>query len=238
MKTFIFSLLLAFPFNTYAFTINPARLELGPTGKATSGVIQVVNDSNEEAPVQIYMMERTADEFGKELRKEFDIKKKFLILPSNLTLKPKSSASVRVVYIGEKGIENELGYRLIFAGANPKPLSRMKKDGISASVDVLLSYAASVWVTPQDGKPRVTFTGVKSLNGKSYIALKNEGKRRSFVPNGTLVMSDAKNKTGEKHPVRLFKELEEPIMSGQTRLVEIPASVKLDHKTLKVEFGE
>lgn len=219
-----------------AFTINNAKIEMTTTGRTASSVIQVTNDSSIDESISVYMMERSHDENGVEVRKEFDIKKFFLVLPATLKVKAKSSASVRIVYIGPKELEKEAGYRLIFTGSDPKPYMRGSKDGVTASVDAIIAYAASVWVTPEGAKAAVTFKGVKKIGDKQFLEFKNEGKKRAIFPNGVIKLSDGKAKAPEKYEVKKFKSLDNAIMSGETRLVELPKEFKLDAKTLKAEF--
>jgi P pilus assembly chaperone PapD len=214
-----------------AFFVNQPQIELTPTGRGTTSTIQVVNPSIEAVDISIYMKERAEDEFGKESRKDFDIKKYFLVLPTSLSIKPKSSASVRLIYIGPKDIKTEQAFRIIFASVKPQAFKQRPQDGsITADIQTLVSYASAVYVAPEGAASKIEFKGMVEKDGKPYYKIVNSGNKHVRLHNLKFTVKTTELKEPVQYDGSKFKGLYDPVFADSTRLLELPTDLKIPSK--------
>jgi P pilus assembly chaperone PapD len=232
----VLSILLKLP-SAQAFSVGPDVVELTPTGKGSTATVMVFNPGNEDIALAVYMKTRSYDEFAVETKKEFDVKKNFLILPANTTVKAHTSAAIRFVYIGSKENKGEQAYRAIFANLSPKTL--LKSGGAAKTeITALFSYEISVYVGPTGLKPALKFNGIVKKAGKSYFAIENTGTKRVRLALDKIKIRAANLKAAEEFEGGAFKGLEVPIMPGQVRLAEFPSASKADKDSAKIDLSD
>lgn len=220
-----------------AYSISPSLIELEMSGPKSSATVQVKNPSNKDISISVYMKERKIDENAIETRADFDVKKNFLILPTNFTVKAKSVVAVRISYIGSKALSQEKAYRFIFA--NLTPVDIIKSKGAQAtSVKGLLSYATSVYVSPKNVKPELNIKTSKNKKGQAGFLIENKGLKRAQLSNSKIEIRAANLKESEKYSAREFKELAVPILSGQTRFIPLPSKSKSKADSAIIEFSD
>jgi P pilus assembly chaperone PapD len=220
-----------------AFVVTPTTIDLEVSGKKSTGTVQVTNRSGSDMSLAVYMKTRDYDELAVEDRKDFDVKKLFLILPATTTIKANSSATIRIVYIGPKDLKVESAYRIIFANLSPQTI--LKSGGtVAPRVQALISYAGGLFVGTKDLKADLKLKGTLKKNGKFYFVIENVGKKRAKITDAKITISAKNLKDPESFTGKDFTTLDVPILPGQTRLAEIPSSSKADQGTATIEIGD
>jgi fimbrial chaperone protein len=216
MKVAFFSLflilLLGIPSQLRAagWHIIPIRLDFSQ--KVRSGVITLVNDSDQPISFNLEAGEWTQDETGKD---KYDPTSDLIFFPKELTINPKEE---RVIRAGVKKLPvgQEKTYRLFVKELPPK------RDNAANSVAIAIRFGVPVFVEP----PRETIQGEITHpvmeQGKLVIPVRNTGNRHFRIKTVSVV---GKNASGEK---TFSQELNGwYLLANTTRpyLVEIPREI-------------
>lgn len=234
MKLFSLLVLLVSSSMSYAFTVSPGELELSVTGEDSTGLFVVENKSKVDANIASQTFRKKFNEYGEEQRTS--LKNELLIFPVTLKVKAGGKSVVRVVYIGNKKIDEQVNYRIVFSDLDPVRYGETR-DGKHTKLNALLSYGQNISVKPEKIDKQALQAAPKDQDGKKYIELKNPG-NVNVLAKGILfkVFVDQK-----KDPIRFegrrFKALAAAMHPKSTRLIPLPDEL-LNLKINKIELDD
>lgn len=220
-----------------AFRFTPFRAMFQPSGSGASRLFTVENNTDVPASVQIGIVTRDVDIDGHE--KNFSAEEDFMIYPAQIVLKPRTSRSVRVQWVGDPNIKEEKAYRII---AEQLPVNLDKNSLKGGKIHLLVSYHGAIFVTPKTLAHNVTldFSGVtKDATGKKVLefVLHNRGARHAMLRNLKLHIKDDKSDTvtlaGKD---QLPHVTGETILAGHRRQFMIPFPEKLNGTVTRIDF--
>ncbi|MBF0360883.1 MAG: molecular chaperone [Oligoflexia bacterium] len=243
----LFLTLTFFSFNLWAFKISPMVATLSPEGgKNSSTTFQVSNDKDEVISIEADVTTRSIDLHGKEERKKTEELKAY---PMQFQLKPKEIKNIRVIWTGTKDIKSELPFRLI---VRQLPVSSQKDDngngggGQAGQIKFLFEYVCSVYVRPQNSRPKLVVEKVKRELAKEVykenlisLTIKNDGNEHIIVKNMDIYLSseakevkDAKDAKESNVEVKvpddqMEKYSNENILAGESRILTIKTPSEL-----------
>lgn len=154
--------------------MSPMVIYFSPAGNKATQVLTLENPESEKVPVQIEVFTRAIDAKGEEVRvKTSD----FNVYPEQVVLLPNEKRNVRVTWAGDFKGTDEKSYRII---ASQIPVefkeqnAKAKKPGVS--LNFLLQYVASAYVTPENAVAKIKVKSLKVLGPKKIqLVLNNEG---------------------------------------------------------------
>lgn len=146
----------------FAFSFSPITQEFSVTGKKSSHIFTIGNDSlSERIAVKISIFEREMDEEGNETLTPCD--GDFLIYPSQSILAPGESRSVRVKWQGGRIGDRELNYRIL-AEQLPVEFREDEKHEDGGGIRFTYRYEGSLYVVPEGGgEAHVELSSVRSV---------------------------------------------------------------------------
>lgn len=150
---------------SHAYSISPIIIHLTPQGSSAKQAVDIINDSDEPIAIEVTVRERIIDAAGQDNLAEVNEKQQlFAIYPSQLVVKPNATRTVQVQYIGDKKLDKELAYKLIFEELkiNFEKPNTSEQGGI----DFLIKYQASLYVTPSNAKPNVIIKSITKSKDK------------------------------------------------------------------------
>ena len=167
-----------------SYSIVPIVHSFKPSGREASTVFTVTSSTEKrKIPIQLYIVAREPNEKGEEVYKEDPkVEELFQIYPSQLILGPKESKSVKVTWIGQPKVKQELSFRLI---VEEMPFDvdapRETASKATASVNFSTRYVGSLYVTPENTESKFVVKaepygqGVEAsaVSQKSVISEKN-----------------------------------------------------------------
>lgn len=158
-----------------AFELSPIIATVTPTGDSATTSFTVKNSGDTKIPVQMFIVARDPDHEGKEKYQKEDpkIEELFRIHPAQLILNPGEQRSVRVTWIGNPKIKEEIPFRLL---AEELPIDvedkKVYKRAV-AKVMLATNYVGSLYVRP---------VGVKSnLDMKAAPEPKKDGTPSNLI---------------------------------------------------------
>jgi fimbrial chaperone protein len=173
---------------SWAFQLLPMSQEFAPSGSQATQSYQIKNTKTKAIAVELSMVQRSVDADGNEIRNQ--VSDDFILYPSQIILEPDQQQTVRVTWVGDEAPAQELSYRLL-AEELPLKLESATEPStnagkIEAKIDVLFSYAASVYVRPAQARPDVVLQAVQPVqlsDGQPglEIYLKNQGTSRQTL---------------------------------------------------------
>lgn len=179
------SLTLTLP--SLAFQLVPMSQEFSPSGSQSTRSYQIKNTKKKSIAVEISIAQRFVDSDGNETRKpELE---DFIIYPPQILLAPGQQQTVRVTWVGEPSLSQELSYRLV---AEELEVSLQPDEVVpingetKAEFELLLSYAGSVYVKPEGAQANVALQSAKPVelsdgNPGLEIHVKNQGNSRQLL---------------------------------------------------------
>ncbi|MFQ4137366.1 molecular chaperone [Nodosilinea sp. PGN35] len=152
------------------YQLTPSSLTLEPSGARSTGSFQVRSTGDQPVAIEIRVTERQIDLHGRETRP--DAEDHFIVYPPQILLQPGQAQTVRVTWLGEPTPTHELPFRLI-AEQLPIALDRPEVSVTTpvVRINALYKYVASLYVTPQGGRPDVVLTGVSHQTAGGQDAL-------------------------------------------------------------------
>jgi len=222
-----------------AFQIVPISRTFAPAGAGATQSYELVGDKSETQAVEISVVKRDMDLDGKETYKPAD--DDFLIYPPQIILKPGTSQTVRVTWVGDVTPAQELSYRLV---AQQVPIN-LKKPEVSkpkpttGKVEILLSYMGSLYIRPADLQPKVVLSSVTVQNaqGKPAIALilDNQGAARATLKTFSLNLTSG-GKTITLKPEQLKEINTHTILANHQRRFVFPYPAELPQGNVTATF--
>lgn len=166
-----------------AFSFAPMTTSIASSGSSAVVTYTVANSSDQQTAVAIKVATRTVDSLGVEKNEPAD--KLFLIFPARVVLKPNSSQNIKVQYRGDPALASELAFRVI-AEQLPVDFSKSNVSG----VNILLTYIAALYVTPQNTAPKLKVGMVNGtqMEGRQglQVTVKNDGTKHALLYNPIL----------------------------------------------------
>ena len=170
-----------------ALQLIPMKFTLRPTGRDSNVTITVKNQNDQPEAVQIFVTTRNVDLDGNENNEEDE--DNFLIYPPQLIVHPNSQKTVRLSWIGDPLITDELAYRLV---AEQLPIDlgdgeeEEENDAPRLALKLLFRYEAAFYVTPFKCAPNVTIVSTEEItkeDGSQYIAItfENDGNTHQYL---------------------------------------------------------
>jgi P pilus assembly chaperone PapD len=202
-----------------AMNVSPMTAELDPSGRGSSAVYTVENESAQPLAVECWVEARATAADGTEASAASpEAKKMFSIFPAALIVPPGQKRGVRVAYTGPKDIASELAFRVVFAEV-PAKASIDEARGVR----VTRQFRTSAYVRPRGARPDLRLTGVGERGGKVLLKLKNEGSAHQLPQRLAIKLADDSGATAMVDE-RAAKELLANFLSGEPReiLVDKP----------------
>lgn len=225
---------------SFAFKLVPISRTFSPVGANATQSYEIVNDGPDRLAVSVSMVQRQMDLDGKEQYKDAD--DDFLIYPPQILLEPGATQTVRVTWVGQSNPSKELAYRLV-AEQLPidlnKPQDSAKK--ANGNIKVLLRYAGSVYVRPDNVKPNVVLESVEpqaNPQGANQLALtfSNQGTAHVALRDLRLELKSAQGTVVQLGPEQLKGVNNTVILAGNKRRFVIPYPAGLSQGPVTATF--
>lgn len=211
-----------------AFDISPIVATITPGQANSSASITVTNGDDNKTPVQISLVNRKPDIEGKEKYDDSSgVDDIFQVYPSQLILNPKEKRTVRITYVGDPKIKQELAYRIV---AEEFPINvrdpNKKLERSVGNIFLATRYIGSLYVTPVGTKYDLQGDASPS-NGKNgtemIFVLQNKGTSHVLVKRPKVTM---KSKSGGKEfdiPFERIPNLQNAnLLAGMSRRFTLP----------------
>lgn len=167
---------------SFAFTMEPMSVLLGPSGPGSSATFRITNDGTARIAIKLSVWSRGSGPDGQETNAPAD--DRFALYPSRLVVEPGAFANVKLQWKGEAKPVAELPFRLVAeqvpldgAGQAVDQGANLKSSGIK----VLFRYIASVYVGDATFKPSLSASviGGNAADGRKglVVAIANSGNR-------------------------------------------------------------
>lgn len=226
--------LLSFPTPSIAggnFQLSPNVVVLAPSGQGAVESLFVASTGDEPVAVQIRMVKREIDQDGTETNVEDD--ENFLVYPPQMIVAPGQQQVVRVTWLGETDLTEELAYRAVVeqVPVNLAPQQVQEVDGIPISITLTSTYIASVYIAPTGAKGNLILEGAtsnKDNNGQTQLVLtfQNQGNARDYVGNVRQSLKLVSVDSPEKHVVIPGEKIQDErgtvILPGNKRRFVLP----------------
>lgn len=205
-----------------SFDFSPIIANLAPSGAGATASFVVNNYGDNKIPVQVTIVARDPDLFGKEDYKETDkVSEMFRIFPDQVVLNPKETRTIRITYIGSPKVSSELPFRII-AEELPVDVDDPKKvyKKAVARISIATKYIGSLYVTPAGSKPEVAIEVKQSAESakKMILTIKNKGSSHQVIRKPVLKLQSL---TGGKEVVLENTELKDllnqNVLAGKER---------------------
>lgn len=211
----------------YAFQVEPISADFSTRGRGTQKIFRIVNSANAPVAVQLRITTRQQKMDGTEIREPAD--DKFLIYPPQMIIRPRSTQKVRVQWIGEVNLSQELPYRLIVEQV-PIKLSKEEKTGIK----MILTVVGTIYVVPRGVYSQVVVDNVRSHSTKKgqklALTVSNQGTSHTILEDLTVtVRSGWQRMTLAGDQVKGANGMN--VLAGATRrlLLPWPAGLRANH---------
>lgn len=171
-----------------SFQLSPNVVDLRPVGREMVQDFFVASTGDEPVAVQIQMVKREIAPDGTESNITED--QNFLVYPPQMIVKPGQQQVVKVTWVGETDLTDEIAYRAI-AEQLPINLAIQKIDdvkGIPIAITLTSKYIASVYVTPNGATPNLVLEeAIPGQNAERkpnlVLTFHNQGNTRGYVGN-------------------------------------------------------
>jgi fimbrial chaperone protein len=167
------------------FTVNPVRLDLGPT--ARSAAVTVINEGTEKLNFQLQAMDWVQDAAGKD---QYSETRDLIFFPKIMSVEPGQEAVVRV------GLKTEAtaGERTFRLFIEELPGLVKKPEGNGAQVNFLIRFGLPIFAAPIQPKDGLALEGLELKNGVVLIAARNTGNRHQVFQSLRLEGKDSAGK--------------------------------------------
>lgn len=223
--------------NASAFLFSPFRSKFEPAGPESNQLFLVENNTALPVSVQIRIANRQVDVAGGETIR--DNEKDFAIFPAQMILQSHSSRSVRVQWIGDPNLKEEIAYRII---AEQLPVNLSQDKPKTSSVKFLVSYRGALFVTPPSlsHNVKLDFFGMPQnpeLKGMLALVLHNHGSQHALLRNLKLDIKDDAGKILTLDNEKVLKGMMgETILAKQRRRFLLPWPKDLHSVPKQIEF--
>lgn len=208
-----------------AFEISPIVMTLAPSGTEASISLTITNTGDQKAPIQITVVARDPDIDGNEKYVETDeVSDMFQIIPAQFVLNSKEKRTVRLTYVGDPKIKNELAFRLI---TEEFPINITEAIKVTtkavASISIISKYVTSLYVKPQGTKPEIVIEAKHNKDKKMELIIKNTGSEHFVIQKGKYKVITTKDSIKYDLPQELADKIgTQNILAGKSKKVVIP----------------
>lgn len=225
MKSFLVLSVMLMSLMANAFDFSPMEREFSPSGTQATQTFFLENKSSNPVAIELNMYKRTHDTSGRETRTATN---DFFIFPKSVKLAANEKRAVRVTWQGPSSVSTELAYRLVAEQLNVN-VSRMQTNRKGIDIKYIMTYVASVYVTPEKGKADVRVSQVDARNGVLKVRVDNFGNKHRILagsklvlntPNGTRVLSG--NEVPPMQKMNLLAKSSQVFMIRQPRDLRQP----------------
>ena len=174
--------------NIFSLQLIPMKFSLTPSGRDSNVSVTVKNQNDEVEAVQLFITTRNVDINGNENNEEEE--DNFLIYPPQIILAPHTQKTVRISWIGDLNLEEELSFRLI---AEQLPINLEENNSENGDennpaleLKLLFRYEAAFYVTPKNSLANVVIDSVEEItseDGNRFAAITffNNGNRHKYL---------------------------------------------------------
>ena len=162
-----------------AYRLEPMSRVLATSGSEATGAFELVNRGPTRVALQLSVATLERDASYAESNRPAD--DDFLVHPTELILAAGARQTVRVTWVGEPELPRERAYRLVVEQLPIHLLDPSAPPPASAAgtVDLLLSYRASLFVRPAGARPAVAVAGAEPAAAEGgprlALTLRNQG---------------------------------------------------------------
>lgn len=201
-----------------AFQLTPMSAVIEPDAESPTVVFTVNNTNDAPIAVQLRVATRSILPDGTEINN--DASDTLQVFPSQLVLRPDTSQTVRVRWIGSSTPPEELPFRLI---AEQLPVNLNRQDEEESGVQFMLKYRATVYVRPPETAPEIVVDAVETdeTDETVTIQISNNGSRHRLFSTGRIVLQ-----RGESEAELPLADIEPfvtvNVLPGETRRVTVP----------------
>ena len=180
----------------FSFQFEPISQTFSAKGNQSTRSYKVSNSNAKTIAVEISVMKREVDEFGEEILSPAD--DNFIVYPTQMLMSPQETQTVRVTWVGDTEPVTELSYRLIAeqlpVDFEPDISELQSFNETTASVELMMRYAGSLYVQPANAKPDVVLKTVAlevEQDGTSWLSvhIKNQGTAREIFEDPQLSLT-------------------------------------------------
>lgn len=187
----LFQLILVYVFFqniSFAFNLSPLSQSIEIGKNLNTVIYQIENKNKEPIAVESSLKVRNMKEDGKEDLPEVK-ESDFLIYPTQLILKPGEKRGLKIQYLGNLDIKEELAYRVLVEQL-PIDFERRKQTGVK----LLLRYLGALYVTKDDFKGNIVVSKFESTKEDLKFSVKNSGNKHIVFKNLSLEIINGKEK--------------------------------------------
>lgn len=210
-----------------AFEISPVISTLAPNGPKATVSYTVINNSDTKTPIQISVFHRSPNEDGDEKYEAAqDASDQFQVVPSQIILNPKEKRTIRVTYVGEPKIKNEIAFRIISEEFPINVSDPAKvKNKTQASIAILSKYVGSIYVKPEGTVPELIAEASVDKAGKEKMLLiiHNRGTEHKLLQDIKYKVSTVADKKEFPLPPETIQAIgNQNILAGKSRKFSVP----------------
>lgn len=211
-----------------AFDLAPIISTVTPSGPGATASFTVTNSSDSKTPIQVAIFKREPDLEGKEKYEDSkDSGELFQIFPAQLILNPKEKRTIRVTYVGDPKLKEELAFRII-AEEFPINVSETKKDmkKAVASIALMTKYVGSLYVTPVGTQPDLVVQAslVKEKNEPQMVlVMQNKGTEHFILKQNKFTVTAGSDGKTYPLPAETVASIgTQNILAGRSRKFTVP----------------
>ncbi len=221
--------------NVEAFKLTPMKMTLGASGRASGGVFSVNNMGQEALAIEMRFMTREMADDGSETNKA--VPDLFAVFPSQFVLKPGTTQTVRVRWLGKEPVKSEKAFRLV---AEQLPVSLVQGGEEGINMKVALRYLAAVYVAPKGAKADVQMEVKREgdSSGRSFAVLDfhNAGTEHVILRNLKVSLQVAGRRI--ELPTEVMESVSgSNLLAGARRVLRIPLPSDAEGKTVIGDFS-
>ena len=221
----------------------PIVVEAISSGEPVEQSFRVDNPSGSPAAVEISILKRSTTLDGEEVRES--AADEFVVFPEQMVLMPGESQLIRIQWLGNDGLSNELAYRVIVeelpvdfareqaAGEQDKVL------GTGPTINLLMRYEGMIYIQPPRSQARVEVASSRIIDheGEKHLelVLVNSGDMH-IVIDEPKVSVDQKDGPVDLPDAEVRQKLNVNMLAGEKRRFLLRWPNDFDPNTLDVQF--
>lgn len=235
MKKIILIIILLTAYNNYALRLTPMAGYLQPQGPRSSFNFTAINTTQGPEAVKVRIEYRNKEDQAKYKKEASSL---FQIYPTRVILFPKGSGKdfkrdIKIVWKGGEIKDFERSFRFI---VEQVPLNFSKKKSNGGKMQIVPRYIASVYVSPENFKPKAKIVNSNVKNNKLIIDVKNDGQKHYLFRD---LLIKIKNKKLSKNDMRSI--MLHSVLANSTRrfVIALPDALKnkaINNKDIQITF--
>ena len=170
------------------YTFTPIVQEFTPTGIHTTKLFHLFNPGEKPIALECFVTKRYMDIEGAENNSEEEAEELFLVYPSQIILPAGRKQLLRVQWLGDSDLKEELSFRLICRQLpiNLKKPDEDEEEANENAIEFLYNYAAAIYVVPRGVKPDIKIESTQVIEGEEgekllEIVFNNNGSKHQLM---------------------------------------------------------